>query len=207
MVSSPVTLPRRRGLFMNTNVLIESSRGISCVSTEDKLFSERRIFFTESVTPESSAQLIRALLYLENEDPDKEIVLYINSPGGEVQSGLSVFDTILGLKCPVRTVCIGTAASMGSFLFLAGTEREMLPHSQIMIHDPLINGLSGVQKALSLEKEAEKLMQTRTVLGEIMAERTGRSLEEVYEKTKEDTYLSAKAALEFGIATKITGRT
>ena len=191
---------------MNTNVLIESSRGISCVSTEDKLFSERRIFFTESITPESSAQLIRALLYLENEDPDKEIVLYINSPGGEVQSGISIFDTIMGLRCPVRTVCIGTAASMGSIIFLAGSVREVLPHSQIMIHDPLINGLSGAQKALSLEKEAEKLMQTRMMLGKILAERTGRTLDEVFEKTKEDTYLNSDEALEFGIATAVAGR-
>ena len=188
---------------MKTAIIKQSARGYDHILQEEMLYSERRIFFTESVTAESAAQLIQTLLCLETESESKPITLYINSPGGDVVSGLAVYDTIIGLKCPVRTVCIGIAASMGSYLFLAGSERIILPHSQVMIHDPLINGLSGVQKALALEKEANKLMKTREMLGRIMSERTGKSLEEVYEKTKEDTYMSAEEALEFGIATAI----
>ena len=118
-------------------------------------------------------------------------------------SGLAADDTLRLMKCPIRTVCIGTAASMGSILFLAGDKREMLPHTKIMIHDPLIAGLSGSRKALELEKEAARLLELREVTGGIIADRSGRSLEEVYEKTKEDTFLTAEQALEFGIATKI----
>jgi len=120
-----------------------------------------------------------------------------------VVSGLAVYDTIRMLKSPVRTVCIGTAASMGSILFLAGEKREMLPHTKIMIHDPLIAGLSGSKRALELEKEAAQLMETRAVTAGIIAERCGRKLEEVYEKTKEDCYLTAQEAIDFGIATGI----
>ena len=170
------------------------------------MFEDRKIFFTEEVTPESAKQLIQLLLYLEAESSQKEICLYINSPGGEVISGLAVYDTLTGLKCPVRTVCIGTAASMGSIIFLAGRKRQILRHAQVLIHDPLISGLNGVQNALALDKEAKKLMKTRDTLGKILAERTGHSLEEVFEKTKEDCFLDAEEALAFGIATEIVKR-
>lgn len=188
---------------MKTNILKESSRGYEAIRPEDQLLTERKIFFTEEVTPESSKELIQVLMYLAEEDPDKEITLFINSPGGEVISGLAVYDTLTGISCPVTTVCIGTAASMGSILFLAGQKRQILRHSQVMIHDPLISGLSGSKAALALEKEANKLMKTREILGSILAEKTGHTLEEVYEKTKEDCFLDAKEALEFGIATEI----
>ena len=191
---------------MNTNIIKESARGYDLIRPEDRLFEDRKIFFTEEVTPESAKQLIQLLLYLEAESPQKEICLYINSPGGEVISGLAVYDTLTGLKCPVRTICIGTAASMGSIIFLAGKKRQILTHAQILIHDPLISGLSGVQNALALDKEAKKLMKTRDTLGKILAERTGRSLEEVFEKTKEDCFLDAEEALAFGIATEIVKR-
>ena len=188
---------------MNTRILKESSRGIERLSPEDRLLTERKVFFTEEVTSESAVQLIQLLLCLEDDDPGKDISIYINSPGGEVTSGLAVYDTITGLKCKVRTVCIGTAASMGAILFLAGEEREILPHAQVMIHDPLINGLNGAQKALTLEKEVVKLMEMRKTLGTIISERTGHTLDEVFDKTKEDCYLSAEESVEFGIATKI----
>ena len=191
---------------MNTNIIKESSRGYDLIRPEDRLFEDRKIFFTEEVTPESAKQLIQLLLYLEAESPQKEICLYINSPGGEVISGLAVYDTLTGLKCPVRTVCIGTAASMGSIIFLAGRKRQILSHAQVLIHDPLISGLNGVQNALAMDKEAKKLMKTRDTLGKILAERTGRSLEEVFEKTKEDCFLDAEEALAFGIATEIVKR-
>ncbi len=191
---------------MNTCILKESSRGYERLVPEDQLFEERKIFFTEEVTAESSKELIQLLLYLEQQDPEEEITIYINSPGGDVVSGLAAYDTIIGLNCPVRTVCIGTAASMGSYLFLAGDERWILPHAQVMIHDPLLSGLAGSQSALALDRQAKKLMKTRETLGSILAERSGRTLEEVYEKTKEDCFLDAEEALSFGIATQIVDR-
>ena len=188
---------------MNASILKPTSRGIDRIELEDQLFSERKIFFTEEVTAETAAALIRLLMYLEQTGPKEKITLYLNSPGGEVTSGLAVYDVLTGLKCPVRTVCIGTAASMASILFLAGAEREMLPHSKIMIHDPLINGLSGTQRALQLEKEAANLMKTREILAGIIADRTGHTPEEVCEKTREDCFMDAEEALQYGIATKI----
>lgn len=193
-------------MIMKTNIVKESSRGYDIIRPEDQLCMERKIFFTEEVTPESAAELIQVLLYLESDDPSREICLYLNTPGGEVSSGLAVYDTILGLTCKVRTVCIGTAASMGSILFLAGSTRQILPHAQVMIHDPLISGLSGSKNALALDREARKLMKTREMLGRILSERTGRSIDEVLEMTREDCYLDADQALAFGIATEIVNR-
>ena len=118
---------------MNAYILHESSRGIDTYSTESSLFRKRIIFFTEEVNPENSNRLIEYLLHLDADASGEEITICINSPGGEVVSGLAVYDTIRMLKSPVRTVCIGTAASMGSILFLAGEKREMLPHTKIMI--------------------------------------------------------------------------
>ncbi len=187
-----------KGLFLH-----ESARGIDAYGPESGLLKSRMLFFTEEVTPASSNELIEYLLFLDKEAPGEEITLCINSPGGEVVSGLAVYDTIRMLESPVRTVCIGTAASMGSILFLAGERRLMLPHCKIMIHDPLIAGLSGSKKALELEKEAVKLMEARAIIGGIIAERSGHTLEEVYEKTKEDCYLDAEEAIDFGIATGI----
>ncbi len=186
---------------MKTNVLNESSKGTEVIRLEDKLFDSGIIFLDGEVDQDSCVTLIQQLLYLESRNI-KEITIYINSPGGEVISGLSVYDTIMGLKTPVKTVAIGTAASMGSIIFLAGKKRYMLPHSRVLIHDPLLT-LSGTKSALALDKDARHLMEIREVLAGIISKRTGRTLEEVYEKTKEDTYLSAKEALDFGIATRI----
>ena len=170
---------------------------------EDTLLADRKVFFNEEVTPESAVQLIQILIHLEKQDPGKEIKIYLNSPGGDVTSGLAVYDTIVGLKCPVRTVCLGTAASMGSIIFLAGKHREILPHAEVMVHDPLISGLKGAQKALALEKEAEKLMKTREIIAKIISERTGHTLQEVYDITKEDHFFDAEEALAYGLATEI----
>ncbi len=188
---------------MNGLFLRESSRGIESIQAESLLLKERKLFFTEEVNAESCNKLIQYLLCLESENADEEIVLYINTPGGEVASGLAVYDTMRLLSCPIRTVCMGLAASMGSIFFLAGDQREMLPHTKIMIHDPMIMGISGSRKALELEKEVDRLLELRETIGGIIAERSGHSLEEILEKTKEDTFLTAKEALDFGIATSI----
>ncbi|MCR5775728.1 MAG: ATP-dependent Clp protease proteolytic subunit [Lachnospiraceae bacterium] len=191
---------------MNVAFLKETSRGLERFTAADELLKHRKVFFTEEVTPESSNELIQYLLCLEQQDEKTPVTVYINSPGGEVVSGLAAYDTMRTLKCQVNTVCIGTAASMGSILFLAGEKRAMLPHTKIMIHDPLISGLSGSRKALELEKEAKQLLETREITGRIIAERSGHKLREVYAKTKEDCFLTAEEALDFGIATEIVDR-
>ena len=188
---------------MNGMILKESSRGIDTYSPESMLLQERILFFTEEVNPSSANNMIGYLLFLDKDEPGQEITLCINSPGGEVVSGLAVYDTIRMLKSPVRTVCIGTAASMGAILFLAGARREMLPHTKLMIHDPLIAGLAQPQMALQLRKQADQLMETRDVIGKIISEKSGLPLDKVYEMTAEDCFLTAEKAVELGLATEI----
>ena len=188
---------------MNAPILHESSRGISTYSVESSLLQRRILFFNEEVNALSSIQLIEHMLYLEADNPEAEITVCINSPGGEVVSGLAVYDAMRMIECPIRTVCTGTAASMASIIFLGGDKREMLDHTKIMIHDPLISQSAGAKKALDFEKEAAQLMEARSVLAGIIADRSGRSIEEVLEKTKEDCFMDVKQAIEFGIATGI----
>lgn len=186
------------------NILKETVRGTDCIKIEDELLSRREVFLTEEVNPETSNELIKQLMYLERQDSGKEITLYINSPGGEVISGLAVYDLISLMKSPVRTVCTGTAASMGAILFLAGKKREMLPHTRLMIHDPSFGGGSiGGKKSHELRHELEKLDEVREALAKIIAEKTGRPLEEIYDVTSDDTFYSAEEAITFGLATGI----
>lgn len=185
------------------NILKETVRGTDCIKIEDELLSRREIFLTEEVNAETSNELIKQLMYLERQDSGKEITLYINSPGGEVISGLAVYDLISLMKSPVRTVCTGTAASMGAILFLAGKKREMLPHTRLMIHDPSFGGSIGGKKSHELRHELEKLDEVREALAKIIAEKTGRPLEEIYDVTSDDTFYSAEEAITFGLATGI----
>lgn len=186
------------------NILKETVRGTDCIKIEDELLSRREIFLTEEVNAETSNELIKQLMYLERQDSGKEITLYINSPGGEVISGLAVYDLISLMKSPVRTVCTGTAASMGAILFLAGKKREMLPHTRLMIHDPSFSGGSiGGKKSHELRHELEKLDEVREALAKIIAEKTGRPLEEIYDVTSDDTFYSAEEAITFELATGI----
>lgn len=186
------------------NILKETVRGTDCIRIEDDLLSKREIFLTEEVNAATSNELLKQLMYLEGQDTTQEITIYINSPGGEVISGLAVYDFISLMRSPVRTVCTGTAASMGAILFLAGKKREMLPHTRLMIHDPSFSGGSiGGKKSHEIRHELEKLDEVRTALAEIIAEKTGKSIEEIYNVTSDDTFYSAKEAIEFGLATGI----
>lgn len=188
---------------MNNFIIRESSRGYDVVSVESELLSERRIFFTEEVNDEVCKQLIQQILYFNSQSSD-EIVMYINSPGGKIDCGLPVYDAMRMSKAPIRTVCIGTAASMGSILFLAGDKREMLPHARVMIHDPSFGGGSYAgKKPHEIQSEVDRLNEFREKLCRIIAERTGRTLEEIYEKTKVDSYFDAEEAIKFGLATAI----
>ncbi len=191
---------------MNGYFLEETNRGYERIGAESRLLNSRKLFFIEEVNRESANALITYLLGLEAEDDEAEITICINSPGGEVDSGLAVYDVIRSLACPVRTICTGTAASMASIIFLAGDKREMLPHTKLMIHDPLISGISGSVKALEFEKKAKDLLSTRKTLAGIIAERSGKSIEDVYEKTIEDCYLNVEEAIEFGLATGLAER-
>ncbi len=184
----------------------ETAKGIEVLALEDVLYSSREIFLTEEVNTETSVQLIKELMVLEKLDSMKEVTLYINSPGGEVISGMAVYDYIQMMKAPVKTVCIGTAASMGAMIFLAGDKREMLPHTRLMIHDPAYGGgnMAG-KKPHELQQYVEKLKQTQDIIVDIIAHKTGKTKEEIREKTKDDSYFNAEEAIEYGLATGIVG--
>ncbi|MGN0604739.1 MAG: ClpP family protease [Oscillospiraceae bacterium] len=186
------------------NILKETVRGIDCIRLEDEFLKDREIFLTEEVNAQTSNELIKQLMYLERQDSESEVTIYINSPGGEVISGLAVYDYIGMMKAPVRTVCIGTAASMGAILFLAGAKRQMLPHTRLMIHDPSYshNDIGG-RKPHEIQHELDKLNETREALARIISEKTGRSIEEIYKVTADDTFYSAQEAIDFGLATEI----
>lgn len=190
--------------YKSPRLINETARGYEVFTLEDSFFKQRKIFLSSQIDADSSNELIKQLAYLNEKNPKEEITIYINSPGGEVASGLAVYDCICLLDAPVRTVCTGTAASMGSILFLAGDKREMLPHTKIMVHDPAFGSRDiGGMKPLEIQKEVDDLMNVREVLCDIIAERTGRTREEVYEKTKVDSYFRAEEAIAFGLATGI----
>ena len=184
------------------NVISTTANGTAVYPISDALLSKRKLFLTEQVDAESMNTLLQELMYLEQTEPGKEITLFINSPGGECLSGLAVADYIKMLKSPVRTVCTGTAASMGAILFLCGKKREMLAHTKVMIHDPSISGLMRTN-ALELQVVSEDLLETRKALAEILAKHTGRTVECILEKTMTDCFFDAKAAVEFGLADSI----
>lgn len=185
-------------------IIKETVRGLDIVSLEDELLQNREIFLTQRVDADTTNELIKQLMYLEMEDDEAEITLYINSPGGEVTSGLAVYDYMTMMKAPIRTVSIGTAASMGAILFLAGEKRQMLPHTRLMIHDPSYAdaNMSG-KKPHEIQHELDKLNETREIIAKIISEKTGKSIEEVYKVTADDTFYNAKEAVEFGLATEI----
>lgn len=183
-------------------VLHETSEGLNRIEIQDILFQRREIQCTGSITTESASVLSLQLRYLQQEAPGQEITLFINSPGGEVDSGLAIYDTMRAIGCPIRTVCTGTAASMAAILFLSGDQRDMLPHSKVMIHDPLIPGGVG-GSALTVDAVARNLMRARQTIADIIARHTGKTLEEVLAKTASDSYFDAQEAIDWGLADRI----
>lgn len=185
-------------------IIKETSRGIDCIRIEDELLKTREIFLTGTVDADTMNSLLKQLMYLNRDDPNKEITLYINSPGGEVSSGIAVYDYMKMMRAPLRTVCVVTAASMGAILFLAGDYREMSPHSQLMIHDPAPGGgsMQGMKPA-QMEEHLKSLKKVQKVLCEIISKTTGKSLKEVKSKTQKDSYFDAEEAIEYGLATSI----
>ena len=167
-----------------------------------RLLNDRVVFLCDEVNDTTASLVVAQLLYLEAQDPDKDICLYINSPGGSVSAGMAIFDTMNYIKCDVSTICIGMAASMGAFLLAAGAKgkRIALPHSEIMIHQPL-GGMQG--QASDIKIHSDHILRTRDTLNKILAERCGKPLEQIEKDTDRDNFLTAAEALEYGLIDKV----
>ena len=188
---------------MNIPAVIErTSEGIQRCEIQDVMLQRREIDCVGKIDRESVNAIILQLRYLQSLDDAGEITIFVNSPGGSIDDGLALIDVMAALRCPIRTVCVGLAASMGALLFASGDKRDILPHGRVMIHDPLIAGGVG-GSALKLDAVARDLMKARETTAQILSERTGHTLEEVYEKTANDTYFDAQEALEWGLADRI----
>ena len=183
-------------------VVEQTGRGERSYDIFSRLLNDRIIFLSDEVNDATASLVVAQLLYLEAQDPDKDISFYINSPGGSVTAGMAIYDTMNFIKCDVSTVCIGMAASMGAFLLSAGAKgkRFALPNSEIMIHQPL-GGAKG--QATDIKIQAELILRTRDNLNRILAENTGRSVEEIARDTERDNFMTSQQALEYGLIDKI----
>ena len=183
-------------------VIEQTSRGERSYDIYSRLLKERIIFLGEEVTDASASVIIAQLLFLEGEDPEKDIHLYINSPGGSVTAGMAIYDTMQYIKCDVSTICIGMAASMGSFLLAGGKKgkRYALPNSEIMIHQPS-GGAQG--QATEIKIVAEHILKTRQNLNQILSENTGQSIEKIAVDTERDNFMSAEEAKEYGLVDEV----
>ena len=193
------------GMSMIPYVIQQTSRGERSYDIFSRLLSDRIIILGEEVSETSAGVIVAQLLFLEAEDPDKDIQLYINSPGGSVSAGFAIYDTMQYIRCDVSTVCIGMAASFGAFLLAGGTKgkRFALPNAEIMIHQPAIHG-NGVQgQATDIQIISEKMQRSKQRLNRILAQNTGKTEEEIKRDTERDNYMSAQEALEYGIIDKI----
>lgn len=190
---------------LEPRIIHETSSGLYFSTIQDEMLKQREVECTGEINSGSVYALCRQLRYLQREDPQRGITMYINSPGGEISSGLALYDVMQGLSCPIRTVCMGTAASMGALLFAAGKQRDILPHGRIMIHDPLITGGVG-GNALQVQEICRNLLKVREETCGILARHTGKTLEEIYEKTSRDSWFNAEEAIRFGLADSIIHR-
>ena len=183
-------------------VIEQTSRGERSYDIYSRLLKERIIFLGDEVNANSASVIVAQLLFLEAEDTTKDIHMYINSPGGEITSGMAIYDTMNYIKCDVSTICIGMAASMGAFLLAGGTKgkRMALPNAEIMIHQPS-GGSQG--QATEIEIAAKHILKVRQNMNTIMAANTGRTVEEVAAATERDNWLSAQEALDFGLIDSI----
>ena len=183
-------------------VVEQTGRGERSYDIFSRLLNDRIIFLSDEVNDATASLVVAQLLYLEAQDPDKDISFYINSPGGSVTAGMAIYDTMNFIKCDVSTVCIGMAASMGAFLLSAGTKgkRFALPNSEIMIHQPL-GGARG--QASDIKIQAELILRTRDRLNKILAENTGKTIEEIARDTERDNYMTSEQALAYGLIDKV----
>lgn len=189
-------------------VVQQTSRGERSYDIFSRLLSDRIIFLGEEVSETSASLVVAQLLYLESEDTEKDIQLYINSPGGSVTAGFAIYDTMQYIKCDVSTICIGLAASFGAFLLAGGAKgkRIALSNAEIMIHQPVVHGSGFQGQATDIKIMSDHMQKSKQRLNRILAENTGKTLEETARATERDNYMSAMEALEYGIIDKVIGR-
>ena len=183
-------------------VVEQTNKGERSYDIYSRLLKDRIIFLGSVIDDDVANLVIAQMLFLEADDPDKDIYLYINSPGGSVTAGMAIYDTMQYIRCEVSTICIGLAASMGAFLLAAGAKgkRKSLPNSEIMIHQPM-GGMQG--QASDIKIHAEQILRTRQKLNEILSERTGKSIEQIALDTERDNFMTPDEALEYGIIDEI----
>ncbi len=186
-------------------VVEQTNRGERSYDIFSRLLNDRIIVLSDEVNDTTASIVVAQLLFLEGQDPEKDISLYINSPGGSVTAGMAIYDTMQYIKCDVSTICMGMAASMGAFLLSSGAKgkRFALPNSEIMIHQPL-GGARG--QATEIKIVADHILKTREKLNRILAENTGRSIEEIARDTERDNYLTAQEAMEYGLVDKVIAK-
>ena len=186
-------------------VVEQTSRGERSYDIFSRLLNDRIIFLADEVNDTTASLVVAQMLFLEAQDPDKDIHLYINSPGGSVTAGMAIYDTMNFIKCDVSTICIGMAASMGAFLLSSGAKgkRLALPNSEIMIHQPL-GGMQG--QATDIKIHADHILRTRDTLNRILAENTGRPIEEIARDTERDNFMCANAAMEYGLIDRVIAK-
>lgn len=185
------------------NVQVKSSNGITLMSMETKLFAARKVFIEGEINQESACEFVKKIMLLNREDASKPIDVMINSPGGEINSGLLIYDVIQSSKAPIRMFCMGMAYSMGALLFACGNYgRYTLPHSELMLHEPLLaNRVEG--NASSIRSISDSLMETRKKMYQILAKHTGKTEKEIEEATSYDHYLSPEESIAFGLADEV----
>ncbi len=186
-------------------VVEQTNRGERSYDIFSRLLNDRIVFLSDEVNDTTASLVVAQMLFLEAQDPDKEISFYINSPGGSVTAGMAIYDTMQFIKCDVSTICIGMAASMGAFLLSSGAKgkRLALPHSEIMIHQPL-GGARG--QATDIQIQAEQILRVKRTMNEILAANTGKPLEVIERDTDRDNYMTAEQALEYGLVDKIIAK-
>ena len=186
-------------------VIEQTSRGERSYDIFSRLLSDRIIFLGEEVSDVSASLIIAQMLFLESQDPEKDIQLYINSPGGSVSAGFAIYDTMQYVKCDVSTICVGLAASFGAFLLAGGSKgkRLALPNAEIMIHQPAIYG-NGIQgQATDIKITSDHIQKSKERLNTILSENTGKSIDEIAAATERDNYMTAREAINFGLIDKI----
>ena len=183
-------------------VVEQTNRGERSYDIYSRLLKDRIIFLSDEVNDVTASLVVAQMLFLEAEDPDKDINLYINSPGGSITAGMAIYDTMQYIKCDVSTICIGMAASMGAFLLAAGTKgkRYALPNSEVMIHQPL-GGMQG--QATDIKIHAERIIKMKETLNKILSERTGKPYEQICLDTERDNFMSAAEAKEYGLVDEV----
>ena len=183
-------------------VIEQTSRGERSFDIYSRLLNDRIIFLSDEVNDVTASLVVAQMLYLEAQDPDKDIYLYINSPGGSITSGMAIYDTMNYIKCDVCTICVGMAASMGAFLLSSGAKgkRMALPNAEIMIHQPL-GGMQG--QATDIKIHADRIIRIKDKLNKLLAEQTGKSLKTIERDTERDNFMTAAEACEYGLVDKV----